>query len=227
MINKTESDILVEFLKNFTATNNSIISKTLYGICKYTYYCHQCQKSFYDFQCYSHLSFNLDEVLEYQKVRHHREDFKLNLSDCFEFYQRSETLRGDNGLFCPICKMPTESTLIKSLYSTKKVLILILDRNVGENTNQLDFEFNETLNMRDYVEYKKDGEKTREKFYLGGVVNYIGHDYGNETYNAFIKMGKNGDWYCYDDDNIYPVSFEDIKNNEHPVALFYHKLTQK
>ena len=79
----------------------------------------------------------------------------------------------------------------------------------------------------DVYKYKKDGEKTREKFYLGGVVSNIGENFGNETYNAFIKMGKNDDWYCYDDDNIYPVSFEDIKNNGHPVALFYHKLTQK
>ena len=34
-------------------------------------------------------------------------------------------------------------------------------------------------------------------------------------------MGKNNDWYCYDDENVYPVSFQDIKNNGYPIVLFY------
>ena len=44
---KNENDILVDFLKGFTEKNNSIISKNLYGITKFTLYCNQCQNSFY------------------------------------------------------------------------------------------------------------------------------------------------------------------------------------
>ena len=88
--------------------------------------------------------------------------------------------------------------------------------------------FEETLNLRDYVEYKKEGEKNREKFFLGGVVNYyLGNDENSGTYNAYVRMGKKNDWYCYDDENVYSVTFDDIKNNGFPVVLFYHKLVKK
>ena len=225
---KNENDVLIDFLKGFTEKNNSIISKTLYGITKYTLYCNQCQNSFYSFHCYSHLYFNLETVLDYKINRYHREDVDLNLNDCLDYYQKAETLRGDNGIFCPSCKTQTESTSIKSIYSTKNVIIFILDRNSGNKFNQTYINFDDTLNLRDYVEYKKEGEKNREKFFLGGVVNYyLGEDELNGTYNAFVRMGKKSDWYCYEDENVYSVTFDDIKNNGYPVVLFYHKLTKK
>ena len=225
---KNENDALVDFLKNFTENNKSIISKTLYGITKYTLYCNQCQNSFYNFHCYSHLYFNLDQVLDYKINRYHREDVNLNLLDCIDYYQKTETLRGDNGIFCPSCKTQTESTSIKNIYSTKNVILFILDRNIGNNFNQAYINFDETINLRDYVDYKKEGEKNREKFFLGGIINYyLGDDEQSGTYNAFVRMGKKNDWYCYEDENVYSVTIDDIKNNGYPVVLFYHKLTKK
>ena len=225
---KNENDVLVDFLKGFTEKNNSIISKNLYGITKFTLYCNQCQNSFYNFQCYSHLYFNIDNVLDFKINRHHREDVDLELSDFLEYYQKSETLRGDNGMFCPSCKTQTESTSIKTIYSTKNVIIFILDRNIGKNFNKIYVNIDENLNLRDYVEYKKEGEKSREKFFLGGVINYyMGNDEQSGTYNAFVRMGRKNDWYCYEDENVYSVTFDDIKNNGYPVVLFYHKLTKK
>ena len=225
---KNENEELISFLKSFTEKNNSIISKTLYGITKYTLYCNQCQNTFYNFHCYSHLYFNLDNVLDYKINRYHREDLDLNLNDCLDYYQKAETLRGDNGIFCPSCKVQTESTSIKNIYSTKNVIIFILDRNSGDKFNQTFINFDEILNLRDYVEYKKEGEKHREKFFLGGVVNYYMGDYEeNGIYKAYVRMGKKSDWCCYEDENVYTVSLDDIKNNGYPVVLFYHKLTKK
>ena len=74
---------------------------------------------------------------------------------------------------------------------------------------------------------KKNGEKTKEKFYLEGVISYLNDDYGNENYIAYVKVGKNGEWYCYSDENVYPITFQDILTNGYPVALFYQKLVQK
>ena len=225
---KNANDSLVDFLKSFTEKNNSIISKTIYGISKYIFYCNQCQNSFYNYHCYSHLFFNLENVLDYKINRYHKEDVELNLIDCLDYYQKSETLRGDDGIFCPFCKTQTESTSIKNIYSTKNVIIFILGRNSGNKFDQTFVNFEETLNLRDYVEYKKEGEKNREKFFLGGVVNYyLGNDENSGTYNAYVRMGKKNDWYCYDDENVYSVTFDDIKNNGFPVVLFYHKLVKK
>ena len=224
---KNENDVLVDFLQNFTTKNNSIISKNLYGIIKYTFYCHQCQKTFFNFQCYSYLYFNLNKVIEYKQNRFNREDTELNLEDCLDFNQKAETLRGDKGLFCPSCKEQTESTSIKNIYSTKNAIIFILDRNIGLNFNQCNIEFKENINLKDYVQYKKEGEKTKEKFFLGGVVNFIPDNHRFNAYCAFIKMGKNNDWYSYNNENVYPVSFKDIKNKGYPIALFYQKILPK
>ena len=225
---KTENEVLVDFLRNFTDKNKSIISKNLYGVAKFTLYCNQCQNTFYNFHCYSHLYFNIENVLDYKINRYHREDIELELKDFLEYYQKPETLRGDDGIFCPSCKTQTESTSIKSIYSTKNVIIFIFDRNIGNNFNQTFINFEENLNLRDNVEYKKDDDKKREKFFLGGVINYyLGDDEQSGTYNAFVRMGKKNDWYCYDNENVYSVTFDDIKNNGYPVVLFYHKLTKK
>ena len=225
---KSQGDVLVDFLKNFTTKNNSVISKTLYGITKYTLYCHQCQNTFYNFQCYSYLYFNVDNVVEYKTNKYHRDDVDININDCLDYYKKSQTLIGDKGIFCPTCKSMTESTSIKNIYSTKNVLIIILDRNVKNKFNNKKIEISENINLRDYVEYRKEGEKNREKFYLCGAINYyLGDNGDNGTYNAFVKMGKNNDWYCYDNEDIYTVNFNDIINNGFPVVLFYHKLIKK
>ena len=227
IISKSENDVLGDFLQNFTTKNNSVISKTLYGLKKQTFYCNQCQNSFYSFQCYSYLHFDINKVIDYKQNKYHRDDVEVTLNDCLDYFQKPETLRGDKGVFCPTCKQQTESTALMNIYSTKNILIFVLDRSTGNKFSTFPIQFKENINLRDYVQYKKQGEKTREKFFLGGVVNYFGDNYGNETYNSFIKMGKNNDWYCYDDENVYPVSFQDITNNGYPTILFYHKLTQK
>ena len=60
--------------------------------------------------------------------------------------------------------------------------------------------------MRDNVEYKKDDDKKREKFFLGGVINYyLGDDEQSGTYNAFVRMGKKIDWYCNVIENDYYI----------------------
>ena len=82
------------------------------------------------------------------------------------------------------------------------------------------------INLRDYVQFKKDEKKSKEKFYLCGIVTFL-EEYGKQNYIAFCKVGKNNDWYCYDDESVYPVTFQEIKNNGIPQVLIYHKLSKK
>ena len=224
---KNENEVLTEFLQQFTNNNNSLISNNVYGISKYTFYCHQCQNPFYNYKPFYSLYFNLDNVRAYKQSRCHKDINNININDCLDFYQKSETLIGEKGLYCPSCKQQTESTSIKNIYSLTNVLIFILDRNIGNNFNQCNVEFKESISLADYVQFKKDGEKNNEKFYLCGVINCSLDIDENDSYNAFIKVGKNNEWHCYEDEKIYPVSFQDIKNIGYPIALFYHKLPDK
>ena len=226
---KNENDSLIDFLKNFTEKNNSVIVKNIFGIIKNTLYCHKCQNSFYNFHCYSYLYFNLSEIIDYKQTKYNDENITLDLYDCLDYFQKAETLIGDRAIFCPNCREQNESTSLKNIYSTKNILIFIFENIKENNSEQNIFDYNELINLRDYVEFKKGEKKSKEKFFLCGVVNFVGDNdnYGKEEFIAFCKMGKNNDWYCYDNENIYPVTFQEIKNNGFPVVLFYHKLLKK
>ena len=224
---KNENDVLVDFLKNYTNKNNSVIVKNIYGIIKNVLYCHKCQNSFYNFYIYSYFNFNLSKIIEYKQSKYNNTNITLDIYDCLDYYQKAQTLLGDKAIFCPDCKEQTESTSLKNIYSTKNILIFIFENNKENIFTKNFFDYTEIINLRDYVEYKKDEKKSKEKYYLCGIVNFVEDNYGNETFIAFCKMGKNNDWCCYDNENIYPVTFQEIKNNGIPVVLFYHKIIRK
>ena len=226
---KNENDVLVEFLKNFTNKNNSIISKYLYGICKNTLYCHKCRNTFYNFHYYSYLYFDLSKVIEYKQNKYRNDDITINITDCLNYYQRTQTLLGDKGLFCPACKELTESTSIKNLYSSKTILLFVLNRDNQFNARESKINLEEVIDIGDYVEFnkEKEGKNNKEKFYLSGVVSYFGDNYGNETFSAYCKMNKDDQWYCYDNENVFHADFKDIRNNGYPIILLYHKILRK
>ena len=223
---QNENDVLIDFLKNYKNKNDSIILKNLYGITKFTLYCHKCQNSFYNYQCYSFLHFNISKIYNFKLSKYRNKEIDLNIFDCFDYYQKPETLLGDKALFCPECKEYNESTSIKNIYSTRNILVIIFENIKEFNMEKINFDYTEIINLRDYVQFKKD-EKMKEKFYLCGVVNSIEDKNGNEIFNAFCRIGKNNDWFCYDNEKTYPATFQEIKNNGFPFILFYHKLSKK
>ena len=153
-----------------------------------------------------------------------REDVFLDLIDCLDYYQRPEILIGNKGVMCPACGIPTESTLIKTIYSTKNVLIFIFDRKEIENTFNHDMiDYPDVINLSDYIEYKKK----KEKFFLAGVVNMLGDNFSWSNYVGFCRMEKNGDWYSYEDENVNLTNLQQIKNTGLPVILIYHKILKK
>ena len=223
-----ENEVYNDFLEKLNTQNNSQISKYLYGTIKSSLYCHKCQNTFYFFQPYSYLYFNLLNVLEYKINKYKKESQELNLFDCFEYYQRSEKMEGDKSFFCPNCKARNESTSIKNIYSSNTILIISFDyykKNI--NDSKIYFDFEENINLRDYIQKKENNdnnEKKHEKFFLSGIVNSYEDNYGNINYKAFCKMSKNNVWYCYDNESVFPIDFKDIKKNGYPIALFYHKI---
>jgi hypothetical protein len=82
---KNENDALIDFLQKFNNKNNSVILKNIYGIIKNTLYCNKCQNSFYNYQCYPFLFFNISKILEYKQSKYKKEEIELNIYDCFDF----------------------------------------------------------------------------------------------------------------------------------------------
>ena len=222
-----EKDVYNDFLEKLNNKNNSYISNCLYGTIKTNYYCHKCQNTFYFFQPYSYFYFNLSDVLEYKKNKYKKESNELNILDCYDYYQRTENLTGDMRFFCPNCKLKNESSSIRNIYTLNNILIITFDYYQQANTNKIIFDYDEKINLTDYIKKQNENENVKEKYFLSGIVNKYEDNYGNENYKAFCKMSKNNVWYCYDDDNVYPIDFKDIQKNGYCIALFYHKLFKK
>ena len=217
-INNQDNYSLEKFINSFNKQNKSIISDILYGINQSTLYCHKCQKTCYNYDSYNHLYFKISKVIEYKANKFNQDIANINLFDCMDYYQRPETLLGDKGLLCPSCSELTESTSIKYLYSSGIMLIFVLDWDL----DNISFDFDKKINLTDYILKKGDGKK--EKYFLSGIVNFENDDYGNGYFSAYCRMNKDGDWYCYDDDNVYIRDFDNIKKRGFPIVLFYHKI---
>ena len=62
--------------------------------------------------------FKISKILEYKQSKYKKEEIGLNIYDCLDYFQKTETLLGDKGISCPKCKEKTESTCLKNIYSS-------------------------------------------------------------------------------------------------------------
>jgi ubiquitin C-terminal hydrolase len=104
--------------------------------------------------------------------------------------------------------------------SLPQLLILSIQRiNFGNlNKNNSKVQFEETLNMRNYVDDDIfDGKST--SFRLWGIVCHKGNFQGGHYY-SYVKI--NGIWFCFDDDNVSEKNPE--FNSSDVYSLFYTRV---
>ena len=82
--------------------------------------------------------------------------------------------------------------------------------------------FDEVL---DITNYSEESAKTGAKYDLIGVVTHMGESGASGHFVAACKSPKNGVWYKYNDDLVFPVqNFQtEILNYAMPYILFYQK----
>jgi len=213
-----EKDALFKYLEEFTKSNNSIISKNLYGLLKKKIICQGCKKEKYNFMCYSFLYFNVSEIKQF--INQENKNKKLKLKDFFDYYNKPEYLIEENGLYCNHCKSKNTTTILKSIYSTHPILPIIIDRGDDSNLNKDKIDFPDELDISKYIEYKNSSKK----FYLCGVVSNFGFSNNFGKFEAFCKMEQNGQWYNYNDEKVSSSTIEDVHNKGIHYILFYHKI---
>ena len=139
---------------------------------------------------------------------------KLNLYECFEEYQKGETLTGQNKIYCNNCNKQCEATTLDEIYKAPNILIIIINRGKG-NVFKCDIDFPMELNIGKYVK----NDNSPKDYNLIGVISHLGE---SSQDGHFIAMCKHFDgcWYLFNDAIVSQKSEKDIYMGV-PYILFY------
>ena len=233
MINQTdEAGMLNYFLNDYKKNNRSIISDIFFGITETKTECLNCkrinlmngnsnQKFVYNFQIINFIIFPLEEIRKYKNIFNYYNNNEVNLYDCFDFYQKTDTMQGENQMWCNYCGQNSTSNYSTRIYSSPLYLILILNRGKG-NMYDVKLNFDEVIDIGNYVYIKKGPHLI---YHLYAVVTHYGPSSMAGHFIAFCKSPFDNKWYQYNDSIVTLAgdSFKQIKEFGCHYILFYER----
>ncbi|XP_043945754.1 ubiquitin carboxyl-terminal hydrolase 31 [Protopterus annectens] len=175
----------------------------------------------------------------------HSQPQSCTLAQCFHLYTKEEQLAPGDAWRCPHCKQLQQGSIKLSLWTLPDVLILHLKRFRQVNDRRIKLQnlvkFPLTgLDMTPHVVKRSQsswslpshwspwrrpygmGRDPEDYLYdLYAVCNHHGTMQGGH-YTAFCKNSVNGQWYCFDDSDVQPVSDEEVCR-EMAYILFYQR----
>ena len=151
----------------------------------------------------------------------------FTLDECFNQLTQVERLDDSEKWMCPNCEVKVNALKQLNIWLPSKIMIVLIKRFMTEFINgeiifrKLDnlIEFPiEDFNISPYLSNlsKQIGNFTYD---LVAISNQIGRLEGGHYY-SYIKSMTDGNWYCLDDDNIKPISIDDIIT-PNAYILFY------
>ena len=203
------------FTKFFQNTYHSVISNLFYGFFDSVMLCKNCKITTHNIQCYNILIFPLEEVRIFKK----RAQNIVSIEECFEHYQKQDTMSGSNQIYCNSCKRMSDSVNFSKLITSPNILILNLNRGKG-------LQFNITIDFEEYLDIKKflyfNQSNDIPSFYeIIGIVTHFGPSGMSGHFIAFCKSFVDNKWYKYNDSIVTPSSFQEARNTGVPYILFY------
>ena len=225
IMDKSNQNLMLSiFVQQFMNNNKSIISDLFYWTNQIIIQCMNCGIKSYEYQKNSVLIFSMEEIYKYKynfnqnMINMSINQNLINIFDCFDFYQRTETMIGEDAIPCNYCKNICNSNYTCYIYTSPEIFILILDKPKNSNVK---LQFFEELNLSNYILFNKIGCQYR----LFGVVSET-----NERNGHFISYVRNPidcRWYKYDDEYVYPINNFTIEviDSSNPCVLFYQKIS--
>ena len=221
-----EELVRINFMKNFTAEKQSIISNLFYAMNYTIIKCQKCQHILYNYQTYFFLVFPLEEIriLKYQNnfnQFNYINSNKVSIFDCFNFETKNNWMTGANIMYCNICKINNTFSMRTILAVGPNVLILLLNRGKGLEFN-VKILFEEILYLKYYIEYQNTGYM----YILIGVITHIGENGKGGHFIAYCRDPENEQWNKFNDAIVTPVNDfqKEVIDYENPYLLFYQKM---
>jgi len=170
----------------------------------------------YSFQNEYRIVFPLEEIYKFYNNKEN-----LTLDDCFSYNYKNKIKNFERCYKCT-----SHFNLIEKIYQTPRILIIILDRGPNKKFQQT-IEFEEYLNLKDYVD--DDSKGNRNEFKLIGVITHFGNSGSSGHYISYCLCDDNN-YYCFNDSSVSIITEKgkkvDISSlyNGSAYVLFYQKL---
>ena len=211
--------MLNNFIKKYSFNNNNIIPKLFYSIIENENICQSCNTHKYNFEVIFSLDFPLQKI--YNKIYGPNSNInntkKLSLYECFSNYNETNYFKGENSIYCNVCKSQQNSIYINKIYSLSPILIIILNRDKG-NIFKCHVDFPENINVQKYIQ----NPKSSFNYSLIGVISHLGSSDIFGHFIAYCRHRITKDWYCYNDSTVTLCKdqLNDFKKGV-PYILFY------
>ncbi|KAJ0060210.1 hypothetical protein NL108_004061, partial [Boleophthalmus pectinirostris] len=180
-----------------------------------------------------------------QVKEQHLQPQTCSLAQCFQLYTKEEQLAPDDAWRCPHCKQLQQGSIKLSLWTLPDILILHLkrfrqdqDRRV-KMQNMVKFPLT-GMDMAPHMVKRSQsswslpshwspwrrpygmGRDPEDYLYdLYAVCNHHGTMQGGH-YTAHCKNSIDGQWYCFDDSDVHPISEEEVCKQT-AYILFYQR----
>ena len=237
--NQMDRNAVLEEFNNSMKNNVSIISDLFFGMNEIVSDCLNCRQKGnpivkYNFQIFNFIIFPLKEVSNYKKTKleilnnelnnnnANTNDDSVSIYDCFEQFVQPAIMNGDNMMFCNKCQQLSITSYTTKIYSSPKILILILNRGKG-NEFKVKINFEKIISIGKYVELNKEEEL---KYELYAVLTHLGTSDMSGHFIAFCYSIIDKIWYKFNDAFVDPVNDfqKEVHDFEEPYILFYRKM---
>ena len=174
-----------EGIRNFTNSNNSIISNNFHWFELTTKLCYNCSNKLYQLNNYGIYEIDLKEASKKFNYK------PFNLSQYLIFQNKKQ-----EKLFCQKCQNNQTFGVSKKIYSSTHYFFFSLNRgDIDNDLLKVPFIIEEYIDLSLSLENKE----SFSKYILCGIVSY---QVDNNKYICFGRSPIDNQWYLYDDDIV-------------------------
>nr|XP_046233988.1 ubiquitin carboxyl-terminal hydrolase 31-like [Scatophagus argus] len=183
-----------------------------------------------------------------QVKEQHQQPQTCSLAQCFQLYTKEEQLAPDDAWRCPHCKQLQQGSIKLSLWTLPDILILHLKRfrQDGDRRMKLQNMVKFPLTGMDMAPHMVKRSQSswslpshwspwRRPYGMGrdpedylydlyAVCNHHGTMQGGH-YTAHCKNSIDGQWYCFDDSDVHPISEDDVCKQTGYILFYQRRAT--
>jgi ubiquitin C-terminal hydrolase len=146
---------------------------------------------------------------------------------------KEEKFEGDNMIYCNHCQNLCNAYHQQLIYTTPRILILVLNRGKNNMDYQGNFQFDSEIDLTNILVNKNNQFK---KYFLIGVITHLGESGDSGHFIAYCRNKRREYFQCYNDsvvcklkknDNAYGKNQSDnIYEKKTPYILFYQSFNE-
>ena len=185
------------------------------------------EKKFVEEKDLYYLMFRLNNVYDFVISNKIKENNIINIYDCLNYYESPKIIE-QNGKECDLCGNKDAFLITSKIKKCQNNLLVLLNQNFNseEKKENIKFELNEIIDMKNFIKENENKEKILYGLYAIICLSISFEENKNKIHHvAFCKSPVDGKWYKYDDNIVETVTEleNEVDKFGMPVALFYQK----